>query len=239
MDKEHIISEIQRTAEENDGKPLGSQRFENVTGIRRTEWFGVYWARWGDAVAEAGYARNTFNAAYSDEEVIGALISLVRELGYYPTLAEIRIRRKTDAEFPSHAVFNRVGRKSELIGMVVEYCSKRTGFEDILEICQPMKTETPSMIDEEGDEHKEFGFVYLFKSGRYYKIGRTSSVGRREYELSIQLPEKLSKVHSIKTDDPAGIEAYWHTRFASKRANGEWFDLDAGDVRAFKRRKFM
>ncbi len=51
--------------------------------------------------------------------------------------------------------------------------------------------------------------------------------------MSIQLPQKARTVHIILTDDPVGIEAYWHKRFSSKNTNGEWFDLDTSDVQAF------
>ena len=81
----------------------------------------------------------------------------------------------------------------------------------------------------------------LLKVGRErrYKIGKTNLVERRTDQISVQLPETLELVHSIRTDDATGIESYWHRRFAGKRTKGEWFNLSRDDITAFKRRKFM
>ena len=66
------------------------------------------------------------------------------------------------------------------------------------------------------------GFVYLLRSGKHFKIGRTNAAGR-QVGLAIQLPQRPDTVHVIETDDPEAIERYWHERFATKRQGGEWF----------------
>lgn len=72
MDKQHIINEIRQTAEKNGGVPLGVERFFAETGIHKKDWFGKYWARWGDALVEAGYEPNKLRGSYEDEWVIGS-----------------------------------------------------------------------------------------------------------------------------------------------------------------------
>jgi hypothetical protein len=242
MNKQRILEEIKRTAKANGGKPLGAGRFLQETGIKDSDWKGRYWARWGDAVKEAGLTPNVLQVPYAEDHLAQKLIGLSRELGRFPGRYEIVLKRRSDPTFPAHSVFyNRFGRKSDLVAGVLAYCRTHAGFEDVIPFCEaaqqePDATDSP---EEAGDEQEEEGFVYLLKSGRYYKIGKTNAVGRREYEVALRLPEKLQKLHEIRTDDPTGIEAYWHNRFATKRKGGEWFDLDAADVRAFKRRKFM
>ena len=168
------------------------------------------------------------------------LIGFIQELGRFPVSADLRIKARSEDAFPSHNTFRRFGKKAHLAARVVERCHQRGDCPDVIEISQPIAAlATPKSENAETEDPDAFGSVYLLKSGRHYKIGRTNSVGRRTRELAIQLPEKAKTVHVIRTDDPAGIEAYWHKRFAEKRKNGEWFELSAADIKAFKRRTFM
>jgi len=242
MNKQHILDEIRRTAKSNGDVPLGFKRFEQETGITHHEWFGKHWGRWGDALREAGFVPNPLQGAFSDDVLIEKLIAFIRELGRFPGTGDLRLKKHNDPAFPNDKVFgSHFGSRAQIRKAVIEYCGSHAGFDDVPPLCGPIASDgdKKAAVDDERPTEVLAGFVYLMKHGRHYKIGKTNATGRREYELAIQLPEKLRTVHVIKTDDPDGIEEYWHKRFAAKRGNGEWFDLDTADVQAFKRRKFM
>ena len=237
--KERILSEIRRTAEANGGVALGRSRFAAETGIKEHDWSGRYWARWGDAVTEAGLPPNAMVARIGDQATLEALARAVRRYGRMPTEAEVRMFHREDPTFPSHGVIWRLGSRREQATKLAAMAKQR-GWADVAHSLAPM------VMNPDADEpasrpsaQTEVGEVYLITMGKHYKVGRTNAVGRREYELAIQLPERATTVHVIRTDDPPGIEAYWHRRFADRRRNGEWFTLTAADIAAFRRRKFM
>ncbi len=242
MKRDHIIQEIKRTAMENGDVPLGRAKFYTETGIRETEWQGIHWARWSDALREAGFEPNSMNQAYESDWLLDQFISLMRELGRWPVATERRLKAHSDSNFPSHNTFNRFGSKIQFAGAIVEYCSGKPGYDDIVAICEPVAVDVDAedaTTDSTSSEAEEFGYVYLAKQGRNYKIGRSNAVGRRMYELGTKSAEPVNEVHSFRTDDPAGIEKYWHDRFRDKRIRAEWFSLDQTDVKAFKRRKYF
>jgi hypothetical protein len=115
-----------------------------------------------------------------------------------------------------------------------DWANVRPEFQDILSLL-PARVKEDTALGEAIDD----GHVYLLKSGQFYKIGRGADLEKRVKQIRISLPDAATLEHSIRTDDPPGIEAYWHNRFSEQRANGEWFKLSKSDVAAFKRRKFQ
>lgn len=243
MNKEQILSEIKKTAEENAGAALGMGKFLESTGIRRADWEGKYWAKWSDAIKEAGYMPNKFSSPALDTNwLITQVIELIRELQCFPSRPQLKIKHYNQGSFPSSTtITNLLGQKPEMMSKILQFCEENDGYDDVKNICSALSVNASLLKDNKKDKEstEEFGYVYLFKSGKYYKVGKTNHVGRRDYELKIQLPEKVKLVHQISTDDPTGIEAYWHGRFGKKRKNGEWFDLNSEEIKAFKKRKFM
>jgi len=238
MDKQHILSEIRRTAAANGGRPLGRARFARETGIRTADWYPVHWIRWGDALAEVGFEANAMQEAYDDECILRALAVLTRELGRIPVEGELRLQRMRDPGFPSKDVFRRLGLRRERLEKLLEYCRSHGDLAYVANIIGSALEKEPTAPSAAGQPPAAArGYVYLPQHGSRpeYKIGRTNNPLRREGEIGIELPEQAKPVHVIETDDAAGVEGYWHRRFAEKRKRGEWFELTADDVRAFKK----
>lgn len=237
MEKQEILNEIRRIARESGGKAPGSHRFATETGLRKADWYPKLWVRWGDAIREAGLNPNELCTAYDEDHLILKYIEFMRDLKRWPVEGELRNKAKSDPEFPSHTAFRRLGNKVERVQRIIEYCEGRPSYEDIVAICAEVRLSKSSNSAAAEADITNHGYVYLIRHGSRndYKIGRTNSPIRREGELRIELPEKVTPVHYIETDDPAGVEKYWHSRYAHKRKEGEWFQLTNPDVRAFKR----
>lgn len=240
MNKDNILKEIDRTAKQNRGIPLGRERFAKETGIRVQDW-RKYWARWSDAVIEAGYKPNKMQPAYDENWLIEQIVFFIREKEKFPTSTEFDLKAYSTPDFPSYnTISHRLGTQSKLANRIISYCEANPGFSDVLKLCKNVSHTPKKESSHHSKEHNvEYGYVYLMKSGRFCKIGCSNNVERRNYDIGIKLPENLEILHKIATDDPAGIEFYWHNRFKDKRKQGEWFDLSKEDISAFKRRKFM
>ena len=234
MERAEILDVIRRTAQANGGVSLGHDRLTEI-GIPPAVW-GRYWPRLSAAQREAGVEPNKKNEAVPEEDALAHLVKFIREIGAIPTSRERVVKHHQDHRFPSERIWKRLGPNSRLLARLLRYAETHPGHEDVVALCSVRDTSEPLAAGKV--PAVTFGTVYLLKGpGSRYKIGRTNAFGRRRRELSIQLPFDTRKVHVIETDDPAGVEAYWHQRFAAKRINSEWFELDAADVAAFKRWK--
>lgn len=236
--REEILREIKRLAGQNGGQPPGSRTFAAETGIKDHEWLGVYWARWGDALLEAGFQPNQWQERTDPDAILERLALAARQFGHYPTKHELKIFRRSHPDTATpNTVANHFGAKEAVIDRLREWVAARPEFSDVADTIGPPEHRGPARRPRPIKAGIADGYVYLIRSGDHHKIGRSDELERRVKQIRVALPEAAVLEHVIRTDDPPGIEAYWHRRFAEKRANGEWFKLSPEDVAAFKRRK--
>jgi hypothetical protein len=137
MNKTHILQEIRRTAAANGGIPLGFRRFATETGIREADWMGKFWARWGDALSEAGFRPNQIKRRYDRTWLLEKYASFAHELGRLPTVNDLRLKHQHETEFPDAKVFRyRFGPKIELVEQILEFCRGCQGYEDVISLCE-------------------------------------------------------------------------------------------------------
>lgn len=144
--RDEILDAIRKTAADNNGKPLGRNRFEQLTGITEYD-VGRYWPRWGDAVREAGFEPNTLNPRLDDHHLLEKYIGLVARLGHVPTNADLRLERQRDSSFPNAKGYERFGSKAGLIDRAVAYCIERGTHDATHAILSEAKTASPVVPD--------------------------------------------------------------------------------------------
>ncbi len=236
ISKEKVTRLYEELVRQHKGKPIGEGIFKRETGLSQHYWKGGYWRSWSAFQKDAGYVPNIKTSKIPDEILLNSFAELALENGVIPTEPDLMLRKKDDPSFPNKLAFRRLGGRDQLLEKVAEYCKGKDKYAPVLNFLQDGISESlKHKIESLGVK----GFVYLLRSGKKYKIGRSNAVGRRLRELSIQLPQKPNCIHVIETDDPEGIEQYWHLRFKEKREGGEWFALSQEDIRAFKKRGFQ
>jgi hypothetical protein len=88
--------------------------------------------------------------------------------------------------------------------------------------------QSPDWRPEYGDE-----CVYVWEAvglGGVYKVGRTANLPEREQDFAT-LPFKVKRITIAYTPDSRVLEGWCHKRFCQQRVNGEWFKLDAEQLK--------
>ena len=232
--KEWIIAEIQRVASQL-GRSPGKRVFENEAGIKESEWKGKFWRSWSDAQKEANVQENNMSAKLSNDFLFEKFAVAVRHFGRIPAVVDLRMYARQNGGFPdSKTLYDRFDGKGPFVAAFSVWALNTNDWRDL----PGLLPELSKPVEQSNETIRE-GSVYLLRSGDHYKIGRSDQLEKRIRQITVKLPENAILDHTIRTDDPSGIEAYWHRRFADRRANGEWFKLTKADVKAFKRRHYQ
>lgn len=243
MNRDQLLAAIKRATEANGAVVPGERAFFAQTRLTRTTLRRAGFPNYGSAVQAAGFKPNELKRAIADDQLFAPLAQLTREIGHFPTPGERAVARYKDATFPGEGALSRRARVEPLPRAVLSWCRARAEFEDvakILESTAPVRDVRPTAST---SVRTVAGYVYLMRygaSGRDFKIGHSDNVQRRQAQIDMVSPSDVRVVHSIETDDPEGIEKYWHQRFADRRVKTkEVFRLTPDDVAAFKRRRYQ
>ena len=88
-------------------------------------------------------------------------------------------------------------------------------------------------LDDNIQYNQKLSFVYLLKSKYGYKIGKSNQIHNRTRMFFLKLPFEFTVENFILTENADRLEKDFHTFFAKKNLNGEWFNLDEKDLLFF------
>lgn len=74
------------------------------------------------------------------------------------------------------------------------------------------------------------GYVYVYGSGRRFRIGKTADLSAGPKALRPDAAEDMEVAHAIASTDHGWAQRQLHKRFEKKRVEGEWFALSGPDL---------
>src|SRR5437660_10219857 len=98
--REEILSEISKFVAANEGQIPGERTFATATRIKGSAWKGKHWARWSDAVREAGYDPNAMNQTIPEQDILDQRAGFSTKLAYFPVRPEATRRPRATPGVP-------------------------------------------------------------------------------------------------------------------------------------------
>ena len=92
-----------------------------------------------------------------------------------PTIRPTKVPRLHNGDHLDRAEFERrynampEVKKAELIEKLLEFCQSHDGYQAVIRLCQEYSPRTRSEPNDAEPTEVDIGFVYLMKSGRFWK----------------------------------------------------------------------
>lgn len=148
--KQDILRRIREIADRNDGHAPGREKFQSETGIKPHEWRGKIWRNWSDAVAEAGFAPNELQAAFTDDELLRPVLEIAKDLRRFPSFADIDFEARRRAGAPGPKTIAARWKMFEMATALHEY-AERVGEPEVAAYARAYKPPRRQSQDEVGD----------------------------------------------------------------------------------------
>lgn len=238
LSKETISKIYKDMVEINNGQPIGEHVFRRNTGICSIYWQGRHWKSWSEFQRELGFTPKSPNTRIPNEVLLLRYAELALELKRLPKHVDLIVRHRADRSFPDSSTFWHLGSKDQRLALLAEFCEGKPEFEFVLELIRRYG-EKKEWARRRRPSRNVQGIVYLERQGPGYRIGRVHASGGLHALESYTLSNRPETIHAIDTDDPAGIERYWRSRFRLRRLGRDSFSLTDQDLNAFKCRSFQ
>jgi|GEM_PF-6647959 len=154
---------------------------------------------------------------------------------HFPIMAEYPIFLTRDSS--QRIAMKRLDRvfKKDEAGYYFELILNQYIPDDVIDESNQWSEQKSIDVSAEPKTARKPGYIYIYESGGYYKIGLTTrSPEKRAKEISRNTPFKLNLVHCFDSDDAMQAEKILHSEYGEKRLDGEWFDLEESDLEALR-----